>query len=43
METPFREEQPRLPRQNFYYAQEDVLFEAADAVASPGRCTGRTP
>jgi nucleoside-diphosphate-sugar epimerase len=29
METPFREEQPRLPNQNFYYAQEDVLFEAA--------------
>ncbi|WP_433281572.1 SDR family oxidoreductase [Pseudonocardia xinjiangensis] len=30
METPFREEQPRLPNQNFYYAQEDVLFEAAE-------------
>ncbi|MGI8334508.1 SDR family oxidoreductase [Actinomadura scrupuli] len=29
METPFREEQPRLPYQNFYYDQEDVLFEAA--------------
>jgi nucleoside-diphosphate-sugar epimerase len=29
METPFREEQPRLPSQNFYYAQEDVLFDAA--------------
>jgi len=29
METPFREEQPRLPYQNFYYDQEDILFEAA--------------
>jgi nucleoside-diphosphate-sugar epimerase len=29
-ETPFREEQPRLPYENFYYAQEDVLWEAAD-------------
>jgi nucleoside-diphosphate-sugar epimerase len=28
-ETPFREEQPRLPTPNFYYAQEDALFEAA--------------
>lgn len=28
-QTPFREEQPRLPVENFYYAQEDVLFEAA--------------
>jgi nucleoside-diphosphate-sugar epimerase len=30
METPFHEEQPRLPFQNFYYDQEDVLFEAAE-------------
>ena len=30
METPFREEQPRLPNQNFYYDQEDALFEAAE-------------
>ncbi len=30
METPFREEQPRLPAENFYYSQEDVLFAAAD-------------
>lgn len=30
METPFREEQSRLPFQNFYYDQEDVLFEAAE-------------
>ncbi len=27
--TPFREEQPRLPVENFYYAQEDELFAAA--------------
>lgn len=29
-DTPFSEEQPRLPYENFYYVQEDVLFEAAD-------------
>lgn len=29
-ETPFREDQPRLPGENFYYTQEDVLFRAAD-------------
>ena len=28
-ETPFREETPRLPGENFYYTQEDVLFGAA--------------
>jgi nucleoside-diphosphate-sugar epimerase len=28
-ETPFREEMPRLPVENFYYAQEDELFLAA--------------
>jgi nucleoside-diphosphate-sugar epimerase len=28
--TPFREEQPRLPYQNFYYDQEDEVFSAAD-------------
>lgn len=27
--TPFREEQPRLPIDNFYYAQEDEIFAAA--------------
>jgi nucleoside-diphosphate-sugar epimerase len=27
--TPFREEQPRLDLENFYYAQEDELFAAA--------------
>jgi hypothetical protein len=30
MVTPFREEQPRLPYQNFYYEQEDEVFAAAD-------------
>jgi nucleoside-diphosphate-sugar epimerase len=29
VETPFREEQARLPYENFYYDQEDILFEAA--------------
>jgi nucleoside-diphosphate-sugar epimerase len=29
METPFREEQQRLPGENFYYTQEDLLFDAA--------------
>ncbi len=29
-ETPFREEQPRLDAPNFYYAQEDALFAAAE-------------
>ena len=29
VETPLREEMPRLPHPNFYYAQEDELFEAA--------------
>ena len=28
-ETPFRETQPRLPVENFYYAQEDAVFAAA--------------
>lgn len=28
-ETPFREDQPRLPIENFYYVQEDIIFEAA--------------
>ncbi len=28
--TPFREEQPRLDVENFYYAQEDEVFAAAD-------------
>ena len=29
MTTPFREEMPRVPYENFYYDQEDLLFEAA--------------
>lgn len=29
VETPLREEMPRLPLPNFFYAQEDALFEAA--------------
>ena len=28
-DTPFREDQARLPYQNFYYDQEDILYEAA--------------
>jgi nucleoside-diphosphate-sugar epimerase len=28
-ETPFREEMPRLPVENFYYTQEDAVFEEA--------------
>jgi nucleoside-diphosphate-sugar epimerase len=28
--TPFQENSPRLPGPNFYYAQEDVLFEMAE-------------
>ncbi len=30
MVTPFREEMPRLPYQNFYYDQEDELFAASE-------------
>ncbi|KNC18480.1 NAD-dependent dehydratase [Arthrobacter sp. RIT-PI-e] len=30
-DTPFHEEEPRLPVDNFYYAQEDELFAAAGA------------
>ena len=29
--TPFREEQPRLPYENFYYVQEDAVFAASEA------------
>ncbi len=28
-DTPFREEQERLPYENFYYTQEDILFDSA--------------
>ena len=30
IETPFRESEPRVPGDNFYYALEDVLFDAAN-------------
>jgi len=30
LETPFKEQQPRVPYENFYYDQEDLLFEAAN-------------
>src|SRR5437762_10887039 len=29
-DTPFSEEQPRLPYENFYYVQEDILVDSAD-------------
>ena len=29
-DTPFSEEQARLPYENFYYVQEDILFAAAE-------------
>ncbi|WP_375497155.1 SDR family oxidoreductase [uncultured Nostoc sp.] len=29
LDTPFREEQPRVPGLNFYYVQEDILFQKA--------------
>jgi len=29
-DTPFREDQPRLPYENFYYTQEDILFKCAE-------------
>jgi nucleoside-diphosphate-sugar epimerase len=29
LDTPFREEQPRVPGLNFYYVQEDIMFEKA--------------
>jgi nucleoside-diphosphate-sugar epimerase len=29
-DTPFHEDEPRLPSENFYYAQEDELFRAAE-------------
>ncbi|WP_235040317.1 SDR family oxidoreductase [Vreelandella profundi] len=30
IETPFRESEPRVPGDNFYYALEDVMFETAE-------------
>jgi nucleoside-diphosphate-sugar epimerase len=32
-DTPFREEQERLPYPNFYYEQEDILFDAAERMS----------
>jgi hypothetical protein len=29
LDTPFSEDQPRLSGDNFYYTQEDILFDAA--------------
>jgi nucleoside-diphosphate-sugar epimerase len=49
LETPFHEELPRLPGDNFYYAQEDVLFELAEkngfnwSVARPHTIIGYGP
>jgi nucleoside-diphosphate-sugar epimerase len=49
LDTPFSEEQPRLKGQNFYYTQEDVLFEAAErhgftwSVARPHTIIGFAP
>jgi hypothetical protein len=42
-DTPFRESQDRLPYQNFYYEQEDILFAPPRSKDSPGRYTGLTP
>ncbi|WP_145633157.1 SDR family oxidoreductase [Neorhizobium alkalisoli] len=33
-ETPFREEQARLPNENFYYVQEDEIFAASEREGS---------
>ena len=41
--TPFREEQPRLNIENFYYAQEDEVFAAADRHHSDGASIAPTP
>jgi hypothetical protein len=39
VQTPFREEMPRLPIANFYYDQEDALFEAASRHGFSGRAS----
>jgi nucleoside-diphosphate-sugar epimerase len=47
--TPFTEDQPRVPGENFYYVQEDILFDAADrfgfqwSVARPHTIIGYAP
>ena len=49
VETPFHEEMPRVPGDNFYYAQEDVLLELATkygfnwSVARPHTIIGYGP
>lgn len=49
LDTPFTEELGRVPGPNFYYAQEDVLFELAEArgftwsVARPHTLIGYSP
>jgi len=49
LDTPFTEDQPRVPGENFYYTQEDILFAAAKAhdftwsVARPHTVIGYAP
>jgi nucleoside-diphosphate-sugar epimerase len=49
LDTPFTEDQPRLAMENFYYTQEDILFEAAKkygftwSVARPHTVIGYAP
>ncbi|MEQ8697262.1 MAG: SDR family oxidoreductase [Bauldia litoralis] len=49
IETPFTEDMPRVPGENFYYAQEDELFAAAEkhgftwSVARPHTVIGYAP
>jgi len=49
IDTPFTEDMPRLPGDNFYYTQEDVLFAASDkygftwSVARPHTVIGYAP
>jgi nucleoside-diphosphate-sugar epimerase len=49
LDTPFTEDQPRVPGDNFYYTQEDILFELAArhkftwSVARPHTIIGFAP
>lgn len=49
LDTPFTEDQPRLPGENFYYVQEDILFDMAAknsftwSVARPHTIVGFAP
>ena len=49
LDTPFTEDQPRVPGDNFYYTQEDILFAAAKkhgftwSVARPHTIIGYAP